>query len=422
MDWTFLKTLKFEELNLDKEDQDILHSLAERLQDNYPYHAQHYAGQMIKPPHPLAQAAQWMASFVNPNNHALDGGRATSALELEVISQLGQMMGFTTVLGHLTAGGTMANLEALWISRKIDANTTVLANELAHYTHSRMTEVLGIPFKAMPADAEGRMCLSDLKLVLTALKSKGQRATIVATLGTTGTGSIDPLEDIIDLAKQFDARIHVDAAYGGYFKLADVQHGSKRHFEAVQYADSIVIDPHKHGLQPYGCGAVLFKDPTVGRFYKHDSPYTYFTSTDLHLGEITLECSRSGAAAAGVWATLKKFPLVPRGVFAKRLNHSLQAANGLHRQALDFGYHSLPPALDICVFSTPGKKASLLSAQNRDFFERKAAEGIHLALLKLKPSQCPWAIEWDIEELVVIRSVLMKPEHNDPHFWKAILG
>ena len=63
-------------------------------------------------------------------------------------------------------------------------------------------------------------------------------------------------------------------------------------------ADSIVIDPHKHGLQPYGCGAVLFKNPEEGRFYKHDSPYTYFTSDQLHLGEITLECSRAGAAAA----------------------------------------------------------------------------------------------------------------------------
>ena len=56
----------------------------------------------------------------------------------------------------------------------------------------------------------------------------------------------------------------------------------------MQEADSIVVDPHKHGLQPYGCGAVLFKDPSIGTFYKHDSPYTYFTSDDLHLGEISL--------------------------------------------------------------------------------------------------------------------------------------
>ena len=67
-------------------------------------------------------------------------------------------------------------------------------------------------------------------------------------------------------------------------------------FAAIAGADSVVVDPHKHGLQPYGCGCVLFADPGVGRLYAHDSPYTYFTSGDLHLGEISLECSRAGAA------------------------------------------------------------------------------------------------------------------------------
>ena len=93
--------------------------------------------------------------------------------------------------------------------------------------------------------------------------------------------------------------MHVDAAYGGYFKLIEdaLEPPARQAYQAIAQADSIVIDPHKHGLQPYGCGCVLFRDPAVGRFYKHDSPYTYFTSKELHLGEISLECSRAGAAA-----------------------------------------------------------------------------------------------------------------------------
>ena len=96
--------------------------------------------------------------------------------------------------------------------------------------------------------------------------------------------------------------MHVDAAYGGYFKLIEdaLDESARRAFAAIGQADSIVIDPHKHGLQPYGCGCVLFRDPGVGRFYKHDSPYTYFTSKELHLGEISLECSRAGAAAVAL--------------------------------------------------------------------------------------------------------------------------
>ena len=104
-------------------------------------------------------------------------------------------------------------------------------------------------------------------------------------------------------------RVHVDAAYGGFFRLLadDTADGvAAAPWRAIASCDSVVVDPHKHGLQPYGCGAVLFRDPSVGRFYSHDSPYTYFTSDELHLGEISLECSpgrcgrgRAVADAAG---------------------------------------------------------------------------------------------------------------------------
>ena len=94
---------------------------------------------------------------------------------------------------------------------------------------------------------------------------------------------------------------------------------TRRSFAAIRDADSLVIDPHKHGLQPYGCGCVLFPDPTVGSFYKHDSPYTYFSSKELHLGEISLECSRPGAAAVALWATQRLLPLAIGGAFAEGL-------------------------------------------------------------------------------------------------------
>ena len=93
-----------------------------------------------------------------------------------------------------------------------------------------------------------------------------------------------------------------------------------------------MVDPHKHGLQPYGCGCVLFRDPAVGRFYKHDSPYTYFTSKELHLGEISLECSRAGAAAVALWATQKLLPLTPGGEFAQGLAAGRRAAVELDRR------------------------------------------------------------------------------------------
>ena len=97
----------------------VLNEAAEKMQNNYPYHHPLYAGQMLKPPHPIARMAYALSMWINPNNHALDGGRASSAMELECIAALGEMFGMDKPLGHLCGGGTMANLEALWVAGRL---------------------------------------------------------------------------------------------------------------------------------------------------------------------------------------------------------------------------------------------------------------------------------------------------------------
>jgi glutamate/tyrosine decarboxylase-like PLP-dependent enzyme len=279
----------------------VLAQAAGRMADNYPYFHPLYAGQMLKPPHPVARAAYAMAMAINPNNHARDGGRASSRMEIEAVAEIAQMFGWPQHLGHLTSGGTFANLEALWIAGQLAPDKRILASRQAHYTHQRITSVLKLPFSAVASNNLGRMDLNALEDEL----RRGDVGTVVVTMGTTALGAVDPLPEILALRDRYGFRIHLDAAYGGYFRLISdrLAPHAKAAFESMDQADSIVIDPHKHGLQPYGCGCVLFRDPTVGRFYKHDSPYTYFTSHELHLGEISLECSRAGAAAVALWAT-----------------------------------------------------------------------------------------------------------------------
>src|SRR5450755_237634 len=99
--------------------EEVLTATATRLQDNYPYFHPMYAGQMLKPAHPVAQLAYALAMTINPNNHALDGGRATSAMEKEAVAQIAAMFGWSDALGHLSGGGTMANLEALWVAGQL---------------------------------------------------------------------------------------------------------------------------------------------------------------------------------------------------------------------------------------------------------------------------------------------------------------
>ncbi len=330
--------------------RETLMAAAERLRDNYPYPHPLYAGQMLKPPHPVARLAYALAMHINPNNPARDGGRASSAMEKEVVAEIARMFGWDAHLGHLCGGGTMANFEALWVSREIAPGKAVAASSQAHYTHSRLSAVLGVPFVEIDADASGRMNLESLADAL----SSGLIGTVVATLGTTAAGLVDPLPGIIALCRPHDVRVHVDAAYGGYFTLAgNLGKTTRAAFDRIADADSIVIDPHKHGLQPYGCGCVLFRDIRVGRFYKHDSPYTYFTSGDLHMGEITLECSRAGASAVALWATMRMLPLAPGEEFARSLESCREAALALHA-ALRNDVRCAPlfePELDIVVWA-----------------------------------------------------------------------
>jgi len=390
---------------------EVLESVAHRLGDNYPYFHPLYAGQMLKPPHPVARAAYALAMKINPNNHARDGGRASSEMEIEAVREIAGMFGWTEYLGHLTSSGTLANLEALWIAGQLAPGRRIVGSEQAHYTHQRISAVLKLEYTGVEADASGRMSMEALEAEL----RKGDVGTVVVTLGTTAIGAVDPLDEVLKLKARYGFRVHVDGAYGGYFRLIaeDLDEASRRAYRATTDADSLVIDPHKHGLQPYGCGCVLFRDPAVGRFYKHDSPYTYFTSKELHLGEISLECSRAGAAAVALWATQQLLPLMPDGEFANGLRNGRAAALGLDRRLRGDGrfraFAHGGPELDIVVWKLQAEDAQRASELAQQVFVACSTRDLHLALVQLPLF---WFEQSETAELVTcLRSVLMKPEH-----------
>jgi glutamate/tyrosine decarboxylase-like PLP-dependent enzyme len=305
----------------------------------------------------------------------------------------------------------MANLEALWIAGELKPGATVLASSQAHYTHGRISAVLKLPFESIPADDRGRMDLAALERRL----KTGGVGTVVATLGTTATGSVDPLPEILALRDTYGFRLHADCAYGGYYTLAGTLDAPARAaFDRLRDVDSLVIDPHKHGLQPYGCGCVLFRDPAVGSHYRHDSPYTYFSSDELHLGEISLECSRPGAAAVALWTTQRLLPLVRGGEFAHMLDDCRAAALALHALiAKDARFiPGFPPELDIVVFAVRAKTAAESSRRAGEIFARAEDAGLYLALAELPAAFFgdPWGGGGTVTAL---RSVLMKPEHRD---------
>jgi glutamate/tyrosine decarboxylase-like PLP-dependent enzyme len=328
-------------------------------------------------------------------------------------------------LGHLTSSGTIANLEALWVARQLQFGKAVAHSAEAHYTHARMCEVLGVESVAVPADAAGRMDLDALE----ALLAGGRVGTVVLTAGTTGLGAVDPVAEVLALRDRYGCRLHVDAAYGGFFTLLAWDEEAAKllgpdtaaHLRAVGDCDSVVVDPHKHGLQPYGCGAVLFRDPAVGALYRHDSPYTYFTSDELHLGEISLECSRAGAAAGALWLTLRALPLQAAEGLGPVVAAGVRAAR-TWADLLDAGEELRlyqPPELDIVAYwprparpsvaAVDAASAALLQAAMHD------PSPVYLSTLRLAADRLRRrdpGLAADAAEARVLRSVLMKPEHE----------
>jgi len=398
----------------------VLKDVAIRLTDNDPYFHPLYAGQMLKPPHPAARLAYALSMWINPNNHAMEGGRASANMEKEAVAQLSEMFGWKTHLGHLTGGGTIANMEALWIASKLHPGKAIAASDNAHYTHKRMCDILDIPFVSIPCDTNMRMHIPALKQAL----NNHDIGTVVATMGTTLCGSVDPLTEILSLGTERKFRVHADAAYGGYYVLArhSLNKQTALSFEHLDEVDSLVIDPHKHGLLPYGCGCVLFKDVSVAAFYKHQSPYTYLCSPETHLGEISLECSRPGAAAAALWAMQRFFPLVQDGDFARNLSKSRQAAQILSKRlAEDKKFMPLfEPDLDIVLWTVRNSKASLCSTLNEELRQRAAAQNLYLVVAKVPThivaeiaQQNGIQFESDTDEITCLRSCLMKADHLD---------
>lgn len=388
----------------------VLKEVALRLGDDYPYFHPLYAGQMQRPPHSVARLAYALALFTNPNNHAPAGGRASARMEREAIAGIAHMVGWSRFTGHLCGGGTLANAEAHWVSSQLRPGTTIVASEHAHYTHERMSRVLGLPFESIRGDETLRLDVDQLAARL----ERGDVGAVVATIGTTASGAVDPLPELLALRDRYGFRLHADAAYGGYFTLVDDLSASTRAaFDRIGEVDSIVIDPHKHGLQPYGCSSVLFRDPADGRLLRQRSPCSDSDAT-RPVRETGFECSRPGAAAVALWATMQLLPLVKGGEFARMLAAGRAAALALHDRLANDGRFIVPtrPDLDIVVFAMRGRRGGAASSAARRLLTECARRNLHLSLAALPSRLFPEASPTDHAGVICLRCTLMKPEHE----------
>ncbi|MGZ3808352.1 MAG: pyridoxal phosphate-dependent decarboxylase family protein [Bacteriovorax sp.] len=398
--------------------QTLIQLLGE-LKSDVPFFSPRYIAHMTSEVALPALIGNYAGLLYHANNVSIEASPVTLKYELEVGMQFAQLLDFhpASSFGHITSGGTVANLESvfynkasrfipasialmlatkklpwpsflskdIWdilnipiegipeILKKLEqysedqhidllaelnhftpsylgectfwneirdhfsheiAPPSLIAPATSHYSWSKSAHLFGIGKKNILEVKINRQMSMDIdhlnEVFDCALKSKTPIIQLIVVLGTTEFGTFDPLDEIVPLIGKWKEKglyvpIHIDAAYGGYFKTIfkknDVAIGSdhplnrlKNIFAATQYADTATIDPHKLGLTPYGAGVFVTKHQFTKEFVAENADYCLTDikgkpNAPIALGKYIIEGSKPGAMATSVYFTNKIIPL-----------------------------------------------------------------------------------------------------------------
>ncbi|MDP4196903.1 MAG: aminotransferase class I/II-fold pyridoxal phosphate-dependent enzyme [Bacteroidota bacterium] len=430
-----------------KKMEDELKKFLERSRSSLPYFHPRYAAQMVKDPPIPAVLAYISFMLSNPNNHAYEGGPVTTEMEMETIDLMVKFAGLEEGWGHLTSGGSLANMEALWAARDFYEGGTVCFSEVSHYSWKRICKILGIKdFREIAVDKYFRMDLNALEDEL----KKNKAMFVMANLGSTGSGSVDNIEGLLELRRKYGFHLHIDAAYGGFIRSAilsedysvlpyssqmSLKEYTYRQLALLGQADSITIDPHKHGMLSYGAGAVLYKNEALRDVLLNTAPYTYHKKDKPNIGMFSLEGSRPGAMAAACWLTYKMLPPNILGA-GKLIRQSLASSREFYEmlEKTDSFKNLNDPDLDInCFYRNSTEKTiealnkNTLAIYNRLSVETADPEYI-ISKFVLPPSIAKTVLpdysNNSKENFSALRTVFMKhwSAENDFYYIKELIG
>ena len=276
-----------------------------------------FFGYVLGSGEPVGAVADLLASVLNQNVTAWRSGPAAVAIEQTVVSWLAQAIGCPDFHGHLTGGGSSANLMGLAMAREAKAPSNekgitpglvVYASDEVHMSIPKAVALLGIGrenVRRIPVDASFRMIPSELEKHMRQDLAAGKTpVAVVASAGTVSTGAIDPLRDIAEIAHRNGAWFHIDGAYGALAAIAE-----RDKFAGFELADSISLDPHKWLYQPLDCGCLLYRSSQAAqKAFSHTGDYARSLTADPVEGfaffEESLELSRRFRALK-LWLSLR---------------------------------------------------------------------------------------------------------------------
>jgi aromatic-L-amino-acid decarboxylase len=265
------------------------------------------------------------------------------AVELQTVELLRKTCGFPDGAGGLfVSGGSMANLSALATARAVklggpDPNAIIYLSDQAHSSVAKGLRVLGFAasqVRSVPVDEMLRLDTQLLERAILEDRRAGKRPfCVVASAGTTNTGTVDPLEDIASLCARHDVWLHVDGAYGAAAALTERGRTALR---GLHLADSIALDPHKWLFQPFEIGCVLVRDmrhlrqafavhPEDNASYLHD--VGRMAEREVVFYEHGVQLTRSFRALK-LWMSLRIFGLA---AFRETIDRGIELAEVVER-------------------------------------------------------------------------------------------
>jgi glutamate/tyrosine decarboxylase-like PLP-dependent enzyme/anti-sigma regulatory factor (Ser/Thr protein kinase) len=448
-----------------------LFTLLGELKAGIPFYSPRYIGHMLADVSLPALVGYIATMLYNPNNVSWEASPVTTLLEIEVGRDLAKMLGFgrtpdelAATWGHITSGGTLANIESIWVAKAVkflpiavrhaaadlgmtgltvgrgqkelqgltawelvnltpgealdlkeqmvlsyvkqhqelpDVEALAQANDrlkrhdilslgdhaffsglsgedvlqagimfaprTIHYSWVKGPGAIGIGARQVvpiPVNADYRMDIDRLRQELEkALKEKRPVIAVVGVVGTTEEGSVDPMDELIELREEFVQRglsfsLHCDAAYGGYiaacFRTASGEFRERgdmqqeyagwpsaevyQGYAALKDVDSVTVDPHKLGFIPYPAGAIVFRDGRVKDLVAQEAAYALGGRTvrqpgEIYIGKYILEGSKPGAAAAATFLSHRVVPLDENG-YGAVLGQTMRIGRTFHDRIL----------------------------------------------------------------------------------------
>lgn len=404
--------------------QSVLDELSVRLRSNsVPWHSPRYFGHMNSETLMPSILAYTYAMLWNGNNVAYESSPGTSQMEEQVGKDFAALNGYKEGWGHISADGSLANMEGLWYARnvkslplamkkvapelvsgksdwellnmpthemldlldkadpkvadKIKNNSARAGHDMdklgkwivpqtKHYSWLKAADVTGVGLDnvvSCPVDEDYRLDADALeKIILDFAKDHTPILGVVAVVGSTEEGAIDPVQKVVALRdKLYNEQgiyfyLHIDAAYGSYarsmyldednnfmpydqlesvWKKYGVFQGDGEHvskyvydvYKAFPEAESITVDPHKMGYVPYAAGGIAIREKRMRDVIGYFPVYVYDkrSGAPATLTPYILEGSKAGATAAAVWTAHRVLPLNVSG-YGKLIGRSIEAA------------------------------------------------------------------------------------------------